>query len=335
MRVVKKIFKVMIAGVLSIVILSAMLCVYSVTPVHITNMIGNTDYVWQPNAIWMKMTEGISWGQFDTNGYNNKEVVDNPEIIVLGSSHMEGTNVLQEQMVSSILGERLESRYSVYNMAISGHHFLKVCQYLQENIDLYEDSLKVVLIETSSYRVKRENVEQVIEKKVDYSPSHSTGLMGILQRVPFIRCVYQQAVGGLIERFVPELKSEKNEEPWIIDEDAYDTLFTYLSEIETENKVQLVIFNHPVGELKKDGTIEFEKSEEMSVFKEYSEQYGIDFVDTTERLESMYYDEHRVAHGFVTGELATGHLNAYGHSAVADCLYNEINRLEEAGEICR
>ena len=55
----------------------------------------------------------------------------------------------------------------------------------------------------------------------------------------------------------------------------------------------------------------------------------------TAKFEDMYYKEHHVAHGFCTGELATGHLNKYGHAAMADELYDEILKLEESGEICR
>ena len=75
--------------------------------------------------------------------------------------------------------------------------------------------------------------------------------------------------------------------------------------------------------------------EYLNTFISYANDYGISFVDMTDRFEDMYEKEHHVAHGFCTGKLATGHLNKYGHSAMADELYNEITRLEEAGEICQ
>ena len=49
----------------------------------------------------------------------------------------------------------------------------------------------------------------------------------------------------------------------------------------------------------------------------------------------MYYNENHVPHGFPTGKLGSGHLNKYGHYAVADELYNEIIKLEEEGKICK
>lgn len=103
MKIIKGFGKILFAGILSIIILSLLLCLYSVTPVHIENKKRNTDYVWPANSVWVKMTEGTAYGKFDENGYNNKTVVNNPDIIVLGSSHMEALNVMQDQNASYLL----------------------------------------------------------------------------------------------------------------------------------------------------------------------------------------------------------------------------------------
>lgn len=57
----------MLAEILVMMILSAVICFYTKTPVHIENKKGNTDYVWSVNSRWVQMTEGISWGRFDAN----------------------------------------------------------------------------------------------------------------------------------------------------------------------------------------------------------------------------------------------------------------------------
>lgn len=62
--------------------------------VHITNKTGVTDYVWEPNVFTMRMTEGIAWDRFDKNGFCNSKVIDkNMDVLVMGSSHMEGLQV--------------------------------------------------------------------------------------------------------------------------------------------------------------------------------------------------------------------------------------------------
>ena len=115
MNVIKNILKIAGAGIVAVALLSGIFAFYYLQPAHIDNTQGNTDYVWIANSRWLKMTEGISWGRFDADGYNNKAVVENPDIMVLGSSHTEATNVPQGSDFSSLLGEKLAGEFSVYN----------------------------------------------------------------------------------------------------------------------------------------------------------------------------------------------------------------------------
>jgi hypothetical protein len=133
MKILKYIGKVITAGLISTIVISFLLCFYDLQPVHIANKKGNTDYVWSPNSEWVRLTEGISIGKFDANGYNNISVVENPDIII-GSSHMEAVEVMQNQTAAYLLGDKFRNVYSVYNMGISGHDFFKVCQYLPKDI---------------------------------------------------------------------------------------------------------------------------------------------------------------------------------------------------------
>lgn len=66
---------------------------------------------------------GYRFWQNDANGFNNKSVVDNPDIIVLGSSHMEAVNVMQDKNTAYLLSKKLNGKYSLYNMGVSGHDF--------------------------------------------------------------------------------------------------------------------------------------------------------------------------------------------------------------------
>ena len=44
----------------------------------------------------------------------------------------------------------------------------------------------------------------------------------------------------------------------------------------------------------------------------------------TKPFEKMYKTEHKLPHGFITGKISCGHINADGHRAVADELYKVI-----------
>lgn len=345
----KGIIRAVMAGIVSIVIISFLLCFYSITPVHIDNPKGNTDYIWPANSIWVKVTEGIAFGRYDADGFNNRTVIENPDIIFLGSSHIEATEVMQDENAPFLLSEKLEGKYSVYNMGISGHHFYRVCQYLPANLELYDEAPKAVIVETDTLNVTKDLVDQIINKSIEHMPSPNNGVVGLLQRIPFFRTAYHQVEEGLLEKFMPpkgdsannpdnsgiETNSNEEESQAKVDGAAYEELFVYFKELEDQYSTQLIILYQPYEKLNIDGSISYERDKNADVFKSYSEEYGITLVDMTKRFEDMYYKEHHVAHGFCTGELATGHLNRYGHAAMADELYDAILKLEESGEICR
>lgn len=237
LKILKGVGKVIAAGLTAIAILSIVFCFYSLTPVRIENSLGNTDYVWSSNAPWVNMNEGISWGKFDANGFNNKTIVNNPDVIILGSSHIEAFNVMQDKSTGYLLNEKLNGKYSVYNMGISGHDIFKVCQYLPTNLKLY--SPKVVIIETSTVDISEVSVNQVLQSSVEYSPSHSNGLMYFLQKLPFLRQIYRQIDGGLIDLFMPgQTKSSVSIEDAniddlsdsvVVEQSSYDKFFDYLA----------------------------------------------------------------------------------------------------------
>lgn len=331
----------MLAGICAVGILSVLLCFYDMLPVHIANQKGNTDYVFEANARWVKATEGISWGKFDANGYNNVTVVENPDILVLGSSHMEAVNVMQKENTAYLLGEKLKDNYTIYNMGVSGHNFFKVCQYLPANLELYEKTPKAVIVETSTVSIQKGEVEEVLASTVEYTPSHSTGVLGFLQKIPFFRSMYHQITGGLLDIFMTAASQTDTEadsvnpEEETLDLTAYAELFDYLSQMEKSYGTQIIIVYHPTGTLMEDGSLRFENSEQLAAFQSYAKKTEIDFVDMTSAFEKMYVKEHHVAHGFITGELEAGHVNRYGHRAMAEALFDKIKELEGVGELCR
>ena len=348
MKFIKGLLKVITSGLVAVAIISGLLCFYDIKPIHKENPKGNTDFVWMPNSIWVKATEGIAFGKNDANGFNNKSVVDNPDIIVLGSSHMEANNVMQNENSAYLLSQKLKDKYSLYNMGVSGHDFFKACQYLPANLKLYDKAPKVVIIETSTVNISQKNVDEVLNSSVERTFSHDTGIIGALQKVPFFRTLYHQTNGGLLKLFMPnsgssttninddtEINTEVSDPESEIDNAAYDELFSYLKTMEEKYGTQIIIFYHPAEKLMKDGTICFDNDKHLDTFESFAGKYGISFVDMTDRFEKMYYQENHVPHGFCTGKLCTGHMNKYGHAAVADEVYDEIIKLEEAGELCQ
>lgn len=326
--------KCMLAGIVAIAILSLVLVPYFLTPVHIENPDGNTDYIWLAHSLWSKMTEGISFGRFDAKGYNNPTVVEEPDILVLGSSHTEAVDVLQSENFAALLGEKFQGNYTTYNMGISGHFFLKICKYLPRTMEL-NPTAKYIIIETSDVSFNRKAVDSLLNGTIEFTPSNSTGLIAMLQKLPFFRLGYHQLTGGLLDMMIPEktkpVDTSKNAtEKELLDEEVYDMLFTYIKDALKGSEAQLIIMYHPTGKLLEDGSASFVvDAASVSMFSKKCQQYGFSFVDMTQPFAQMYETDHKLPHGFITGKIGSGHINQYGHAKIADELAKCIVALEE------
>ena len=350
-RIRLQILKTAGAFCVAFAILSLLFAFYGLIPVHIDNPQGNTDYVWPPHARWMKMSEGVSWGRLDANGFNNKAVIDNPDILIVGSSHMESMNVMQEENTASQLTHLLNGRHSVYNLGISGHNFLKACQYLPRNIELYKPKgLKTIVIETSTVDVSQKDVDAILNHGIKKTPNHAHGLIGKMQRNPFLRTLYFQYEHGLTKVLSPPqiyncLRKKKGKKPvkqldtsqhnsvLKVDDSGISKLFAWLSALQNEHHVRIIIFHHPFETLMKDGSVSFGDMEKTTAFGNMAKNHGIVFVDMGKAFERMFNEEHHVPHGFATGKLGVGHLNAYGQATVAKELAKIIDDLDSEGAL--
>ena len=112
-------------------------------------------------------------------------------------------------------------------------------------------------------------------------------------------------------------------------------LFKYLNYVKNKYNTNIIIFYHPTGTLKSDGGIYFTHTKMLDVFKTEAKINDIIFVDMTNSFMKMFYESYHAAHGFTTGEIEVGHLNAHGHASVADSLYRTIIKLEEDDKLCQ
>ncbi len=323
--------KILLAGTIAILILSILLAGHYTIPIHYPNNQGGTDYIWKPNSFWIKQTEGISFGKIDAQGFNNNSIINNPDILVLGSSHMEAMDVMQNENTASILQDKLNGKYTVYNKGISGHNFIKVCQYLPQNLEIYKVTPKFIVIETSSPIVLQEDVAKIFSGKNKYNQSHESGIIGLMQRLPFFRLLYLQIERGLTDLFITQNKTKQNkssQEIPTIDEKPYSQLFEYLRSIEEKFNTKIIIVFHPGYQIEKNGSISFSKLKYKDVFKKKTIENGITFINLKEDFIKMYNESHHLPHGFITGKIGYGHLNKYGHAIMANAVYKAILELE-------
>lgn len=61
----KGLLRVFTAFCCAFVLLNILCTPYYIMPGQVSNTLGNTNYMWQENAVWMQMTGGISYGRAD------------------------------------------------------------------------------------------------------------------------------------------------------------------------------------------------------------------------------------------------------------------------------
>ena len=341
MKTVKYLCKFMVASFVAVIILSLIFSVYYLVPLRVENPDRNTDYKWESGAPWIRMEEGISAGRYDENGFNNAEVVDNPDILILGSSHMEAANVPQDANTSFYLSQMLDGEMSVYNMGISGHTFAKICQYMPQTLEVYDVVPKYIVIETSGTSISQSDADSILNHTVPVTKVSDNQMLNLLQHSPFLRVMYYQLDGGLIKKMsdtgTTQTATQQNSKDDVpekteIDKAPYDEVFGYLETLQEEYNTLIVIFYHPTEQFNADGTVSFPHDDTYDVFAESASGHNIAFVDTTAEFEAMYAENYSVPHGFITGKLGEGHLNTNGHYAVAKSLYQAISEWEEADD---
>ena len=320
--------KICISGIFALLILNCLLSFYYHLPLHINNSLHTTDYVWEKNSHWIKWTEGISWGKLDANGFNNAKVVENPDVLILGSSHMEATNVFQNENTAFLLQSYFEKEnipLTVYNHGISGHHFLKCCKYLNNNTK--DDSLKYVIIETSKVDFSETEIDNFFNNKIDFTSSYTSGIIGFLQHLPLFRLLWSQLEDGLLQLFLSKKTNLVAISNTVTDDtkikNSYNRLFEYIKE--NSNGKRIIIFYHPTGTPNISGNLTFDTNENsLSLFSDFAEKYGIDFIDLTKDTEKLWQTEHKTTHGFCTGTAFSGHFNRNGHKIAAENLAKKI-----------
>ena len=86
-----------------------------------------------------------------------------------------------------------------------------------------------------------------------------------------------------------------------------------------------IIMYHPSETLSEDGSVRYKTNiDDLKMFAKTCEDLGIIFVDMTPDFERLYEEEHILAHGFINTAVGTGHLNKYGHKAIAERLAEVI-----------
>ena len=315
--------KAIAGGIIAFLILTLFCAFYYNVPVHSTTQDGSTDYHWEQNKFYSRGTEGFAWGKTNNEGYVNPydyhEGMD-VDVLIMGSSHMEGYNVAIKENTASQLSKLLEDE-TVYNLGVSAHNFLTCANNLEKALEKYKPQ-KYVVIETRTLLFSESQLEKTIEGTFEELPSHSGGIVGVFQKIPLFRLLYTQ-LSNWIETSTKKAPAT-NQQPLseISNEDLYKSLLNKLSQTAKEHDVKLIILYHSELSIDpKSGTAISKDSELAQQFAAYCQDAEIEFVNATERFIDEYNENSILPHGFINTSVGKGHLNKHGHRFIAEELF--------------
>lgn len=324
--------KTILSGILAFIILTVFCYFYYNVPVHNTAADGATDYVWEPNVFYSRGTEGFAWGKTNNEGYLNtfdfskNEQID---ILIMGSSHMEAYQVSVSESTASRLNNMLPNDV-VYNIGVSGHNFLTCTCNLEAAINKYQPT-KYVVIETHSINFNEEDMQKAIDGNIEELSSHAEGIVGLLQKNPYLRLVYSQ-----LQNYIKKSPAADLAEPSVIDAnkntnylETLDELLSKLGNISENRNVQLVILYHPSVKIGTDGSLQIpENSERVAEFEKICSDNNLLFLNMGARFLQEYESSYTLPYGFTNSTVGSGHLNSYGHAMIATALYELIEEVE-------
>lgn len=323
----KKLKRLIIAGAISIVILSIVCSFYYLIPVHKKNNNGSTDYVWEEKSLYIRTDEGIGFGKTNNEGYMNLNDFDgNIDVLLMGSSHMEDQNIPLTKNASSLLN-KLIPNLETYNIGVSGHSFKVIVNNLDAALKKYKP--KYVILEASNLLFSDEYIEKILAGDVDEIESNSNKIIEILEKNAFLRIFYTQ-----VEKFINGddfAIDEANIESvdFDLNEELNDKLLKYIKNVADKYDAKVIIMYHPSIAINKDGKIVINTKEISAAYSRLCETNNIYFLDMTDRFILEYEQNYTIPKGFINGPIATGHLNVDGHRMIAEELHKlivEINK---------
>jgi hypothetical protein len=190
---IRTVMKIFVAGTIAFLVLTLFCFAYYNLPVHSSSETGTTDYVWEKHAYYSKMTEGFGYGKMNNEGFNNLADYkgQSVDLLVMGSSQMEGTNVAPYKTTTALLNALFDTSKYVYNIGISGHDFPHIVNNLEKAIHYYAPQ-EYVIIETGSLRFDIQSLEDALSARMQRIPSYDSKILFYLQKIPYLRLLYRQ-----------------------------------------------------------------------------------------------------------------------------------------------
>ncbi|MDL2250611.1 hypothetical protein LJC51_08165 [Lachnospiraceae bacterium OttesenSCG-928-J05] len=318
--------KVVIAAILAFFVVNIFCIFYYNIPLRQSLTSDITDYKWKANAYQSRLTEGYGYGHIDSNGYNNDKSLaeeKQPDVLIVGSSHMEGFQISQKKNMAFSLNTLLDvDNLSTYSIGISGHTLLTNFSNI-DNI-LKDKSPQYIVFETENISFDSESISRVINNNL---PSiGGSERFEALSQIPYLRLLYLQLQNLEASHMTPSAVDSEHSKN--TDCDIAPLLEIISQKCQIANATP-VIFYHPHLSIDDEGNVQpLVQQDTLKAFSTACKDSGIIFIDMTDSFISEYEHNRTLPHGFMNTEIGTGHLNATGHRLCAEEVFKSIHEIE-------
>lgn len=327
------ILKAIAGGVIALLALNAFSMLYYNVPVHYTNPDSSTEYKWESSTFYSKGTEGFAWGVTNNDGFNNLRDYapgEKIDILLMGSSHIEGFNVAQDENAGAVLNSLFDGEKYTYNIGTAGHTMLYCIKHLAAALDTYEPG-EYVVIETNTVELAPEDIDAVMSGTLADIPSQSGALITLMQKMPYLRLLYTVQFKGMAE--AADAADTEVEEAAAAPREsaaALSPLLGMVADVCGKHGVQPVIVFDPTVYVDGQGKAYTDTDPEcLAAFESVCAEKGIVFVDLTEAYTGEYAESCRLPYGFANTTPGAGHMNKLGHRLFAQEVCETIKALEE------
>jgi len=319
-----------------------------------------------PNSRIVRGAEGYGVNAVDENGYlnDNTQPLKQSYILLMGSSHAEGLQIMQKNTMASVLNRMLDpDERTVYNIGTAGQTFPLIVEGFQAALDEFPNA-EGVMIEISSLEFTQASFDKAMDQAV-YDPASSgqalerslglsrrlrNGILGILpvisqlrQQIDSVDLSMRDAFGiaAFLEQYRVKAAAEQPAAPApaeIVTEQTSASAYTgrinqVLALLRAEFDHPIIILYHSGVSLLPDGTLQVNRDmEHYEDFKNACEANDIVFLDAGDAFLRAYAADRSVPYGFNNTTMPSGHLNTLGHRIVAEEFYKAWMEIREEGE---
>ena len=317
------------AGVTALLLMSLLCVLYYNVPVHYTNPSGATEYYWEQGRFYSRATEGFAWGRTNNEGFNNlydHHEGDKTDILLMGTSHTNGFNVAQDENVGAVLTRLFGGERVVYNIGTAGHTLMYNLKNLDDALTYYNPT-QYAIIECNFVTAKNAELRAILDNSYPGIPSHTGGLVTLLQKIPYLRLLYTKYIEGM--NFGGEAGSSSPDDDMAENRALYGQVMAKAADTAEKHGVKLIIVLDSMVYMDEQLNCYVDvDAASVAAMEEMCADNGIEFINACETLTAAAKENMRLPYGFANTEPGRGHLNSWGHELLADCIYGRIAQME-------